>query len=81
MIIIEKIELNQTLIFITHNIEEAIALGDRVIVLSGKPANIIYDTQISFNSDKAGRDPIKVRQDPKFSHYFKSIYNVFENEK
>ncbi|MBN1416483.1 MAG: ATP-binding cassette domain-containing protein [Bacteroidales bacterium] len=80
MIIKEKNELNQSLVFITHNIEEAIALGDRLVVLSGKPAKIIYDSQIIFNSDKAGRDPVKVRQDPKFSQYFKSIYHVFENE-
>jgi NitT/TauT family transport system ATP-binding protein len=29
-----------TMIFITHSIEEAIALGDRVVVLSPRPARI-----------------------------------------
>lgn len=81
LIIQEKKLLKQTLIFITHNIEEAIALGDRVIVINGEPAKLIYDTNIHFDSDRAGRDPIKVRQDSKFSQYFKNIYSVFENEK
>jgi NitT/TauT family transport system ATP-binding protein len=30
----------RTMVFITHSIEEAIALGDRVVVLSPRPASI-----------------------------------------
>jgi sulfonate transport system ATP-binding protein len=33
-------ELGSTIIFITHNIEEAIYLAERVIILSNKPAYI-----------------------------------------
>ena len=33
-------ELKTTVIFITHNIEEAVYLSDRIIVLSNKPASI-----------------------------------------
>jgi NitT/TauT family transport system ATP-binding protein len=31
----------RTMVFITHSIEEAIALGDRVVVLSARPASIL----------------------------------------
>ena len=33
-------ELKQTIIFVTHNIDEAIFLGDRVVILSQRPAKI-----------------------------------------
>lgn len=36
----------KAVMFITHDIEEAIYLADRVVVLSGSPANIVLDQQI-----------------------------------
>jgi ABC-type nitrate/sulfonate/bicarbonate transport system ATPase subunit len=36
----------RTVIFVTHNLEEAVFLGDRVLMLSAKPARIIGDIPI-----------------------------------
>ncbi len=36
----------RTVIFVTHNLEEAVFLGDRVIVLSAKPASIVATVEI-----------------------------------
>ncbi len=36
----------RTIIFVTHNLEEAVFLGDRVIILSAKPARIVADMKI-----------------------------------
>ncbi len=33
-------QLQRTMVFITHSIEEAIAMGDRVVVLSSRPARV-----------------------------------------
>ena len=33
-------ELKSTVIFITHNIEEAVYLAERVLILTPKPANV-----------------------------------------
>ncbi len=33
-------------IFVTHDIEEAVFLADRVIVLGGSPARIVYETAV-----------------------------------
>ncbi|MDR2888745.1 MAG: ABC transporter ATP-binding protein [Lachnospiraceae bacterium] len=39
-------ELGSTVVFITHNIEEAVYLADRVIILSNKPASIKEEVYI-----------------------------------
>ncbi|MBV8851333.1 MAG: ABC transporter ATP-binding protein [Methylobacteriaceae bacterium] len=45
----------RTVIFVTHNIEEAVFLGDRIIVLSTKPARIVADIAIPLDRP---RDPL-----------------------
>lgn len=47
-------KLQHTVIFITHDIEEAILLSDKVIVLSQRPAHILKEMPIPF---KRPRDP------------------------
>jgi ABC-type nitrate/sulfonate/bicarbonate transport system ATPase subunit len=36
----------RTVVFVTHNLEEAVFLGDRVIVLSAKPARIVASVDV-----------------------------------
>lgn len=38
----------RTILFITHNIEEAVYLSDRILVLSQKPAAVIADITVPF---------------------------------
>lgn len=51
-------ELKSTVVFITHNIEEAVYLAERIIILTNKPASIREDIKIDLpyprdiNSDK-----------------------------
>ena len=45
----------RTVVFVTHNIEEAVFLGDRVIVLSAKPARIIANLDVPL---RAPRNPL-----------------------
>ena len=39
-------ELGSTVVFITHNIEEAVYLAERVLILSNKPAKIKEEVRI-----------------------------------
>ncbi|MBO9627747.1 MAG: ABC transporter ATP-binding protein [Microbacterium sp.] len=41
-------DMHRTVLFITHNLDEAILLGDRVAVMSGRPGRIIADYDIPF---------------------------------
>jgi len=40
-------ETGTTIVFVTHNVREAVALGDRVIVLSSGPGRIIGDVSVT----------------------------------
>jgi ABC-type nitrate/sulfonate/bicarbonate transport system ATPase subunit len=45
----------RTVIFVTHNIEEAVFLGDRILILSEKPAHIVADLPVPLEHP---RDPL-----------------------
>ncbi|TFB13117.1 ABC transporter ATP-binding protein [Filobacillus milosensis] len=42
-------EHRRSILFVTHNIEEAIFLSDRVIILSQRPATVLKEFNISFS--------------------------------
>jgi NitT/TauT family transport system ATP-binding protein len=62
----------RSLLLITHDIEEAVSLADRVIVLSKRPTRIkaVYD--IALSAERT--DMIGLRQSPEFSHYVRRIW-------
>ena len=50
-----KSETKKTVVFITHDVDEAIYLANRIIVLGQSPSKIIYDKYIDIK-DKVSRD-------------------------
>jgi NitT/TauT family transport system ATP-binding protein len=67
-------EFKKTVVLVTHDIDEAVALSRRVIVLNRRPATVkaIYEIDI------AGQSPVAARGDPKFAGYFKSLCGELE---
>jgi NitT/TauT family transport system ATP-binding protein len=66
-----------TTILVTHDIEEAISIADRVIVLGGKPAKIKAD--LSIDLTVAGeRTPVSAREAPEFRTYHKRIWDELD---
>jgi NitT/TauT family transport system ATP-binding protein len=53
-------ENGKTAVFITHSINEALQIGDRIVVLR-RPAKIAYDVQIPRDADKATQEEIRSR--------------------
>jgi NitT/TauT family transport system ATP-binding protein len=45
----------RTVIFVTHNLEEAVFLGDRILILSAKPARIVAELPVKLQHP---RDPL-----------------------
>ena len=67
---------NKTTIIVSHDISEAIAFADRVMILSERPARIkeIIDIRIDAPT------PIKKRQIKVFQVYFEHIWGVLNSE-
>ncbi len=52
------------MIFVTHDIEEAIFLGDRVIIMSPNPGKIVADIPISIDKkDRYGFDFLELKRE------------------
>ncbi len=63
----------KTVVFITHGIEEAVTLADRVIVLSAHPGTVKAIIPIEFPRP---RDAVALRGDPKFGEYVVRIWDL-----
>jgi NitT/TauT family transport system ATP-binding protein len=67
----------QTVVFVTHDLSEAITLADRIIVMTRRPGRIkrIYDVKLT-----RPRDVIKVRETPEYLHEYGEIWHVLGEE-
>lgn len=66
-------EEQKTVIFVTHNVDEAVFLADRVVVLSRNPGKVIKSFQIEF-------DRIRDRTTPQFLELKKEITSYLDDE-
>ncbi len=64
-------EAGKTAVLVTHDLSEAISFGNRVIVLSSRPARVKADIRLSFDE---GLSPLKRRSDQQFYQYFNLIW-------
>jgi NitT/TauT family transport system ATP-binding protein len=61
----------KTMIFITHSIDEAIILGDRVAVMASRPGRVKEVLQVNFPRP---RDPATVRAEPRYTEMRNHIW-------
>ena len=57
-------ESQKTVVFVTHSIDEALVLSDRVIMMAPRPGRIIETVQVPFERP---RDPMQLRSLPEFA--------------
>jgi NitT/TauT family transport system ATP-binding protein len=68
----------KAVMFVTHDLEEAIALADRVVVMSAGPAaGLIGDFRVGLPRP---RDIAEVRLEPAFHHIHKEIWSQLRGE-
>jgi NitT/TauT family transport system ATP-binding protein len=68
----------KAVLFVTHDLEEAIALSDRVVIMSAGPAaHIIGDWKISLPRP---RDISEIKLDPAFRDLYREIWAKLKDE-
>ncbi len=65
-----------TMVFVTHSIEEAVLMGDRVVVLKGRPANIYQDIAIDLPRPRS-RETLGL---PRFAELRERVWSTLMNE-
>ncbi|MGF6505521.1 ABC transporter ATP-binding protein [Paraburkholderia sp. 32] len=73
-IIALRAQSGTSVVLVTHDIEEAIAMSDRVILLGGRPARI--EDQIDIELTTHGpRNAVSAREAPEFRGYHARVWN------
>ncbi len=67
----------KTMVFITHSIDEAIALGDRIVVLSSRPARVRESLKVEF---PGVRNVESVKANPQFGELRSHIWHQLGHE-
>jgi len=62
----------KTVVFVTHQIDEAVYLSDRVIVMSGRPGRILADIRVDLPRPRA----LDVKRSPEFAAYEAQIWKL-----
>lgn len=67
----------KTVLFVTHDLQEAIALGDRVILMSARPGRIKGDWEVGLARP---RRVAEVLEHPRFTQLFREIWRSLKEE-
>ena len=70
-------ERRQTVVFVTHDLAEAITLAQRVVVFSGRPGRIKQIEDVALPAD---RDPFRARFLPEFERAYTRLWEALAPE-
>jgi NitT/TauT family transport system ATP-binding protein len=70
--------LGVTILFVTHDIDEAVYLGQRVLVLSNSPTVILEDVTVDLPDE---RDQLSTRSSPRFAELRGHVYELIQQAK
>ncbi len=71
-------ERGSTVVYVTHDIDEALTLADRVTVLSGRPGRVLETVEVPFPRPRTYRD---VRNQPGYASAFQRLFELLEGGK
>ncbi len=67
----------KTVVFVTHQIEEAVYLSDRVVVMSARPGRILADIRIDLARPRA----LEIKRSPEFASYADQIWKLLATQR
>jgi NitT/TauT family transport system ATP-binding protein len=70
--------LGVTVLFVTHDIDEAVYLGQRVLVLSNRPTVILEDVSVDLPDE---RDQLETRSAHRFAELRSHVYELIQKAK
>jgi NitT/TauT family transport system ATP-binding protein len=70
-------EMEVSVILVTHDLAEAISLGDRVCILSARPARVVSVHDVPFSGE---RDMFALRQTDEFQDLYKVLWGELSNQ-
>ncbi len=70
-------DTGSTVLFVTHSIDEAMMLADRIVVMSAQPGTVKATLSVPFPRPRALTD---VRSDPAFAPLFAEIWGLLRDE-
>lgn len=68
-------QTSKSVMFITHSVDEALTLADRVVVMSHRPGRIIDEIEIPFGRP---RNITEMRRDPRYAEITYKLWNLLE---
>lgn len=68
---------HRTVLMVTHDIEEAVAMADRVVMLSHRPGHVIADIKVDLPRP---RDAAEIRYDPAFREITHGVWELLRQE-
>ena len=66
---------NKTVVFITHDLAEAVALSDRILVMSERPGTLIEEIRVDI-PDRA--NPLQRRKHPILAEYVSRLMELLK---
>ncbi|WP_322419024.1 ABC transporter ATP-binding protein [Mesorhizobium huakuii] len=73
-----QIREEKTVIFVTHDVEEAVFLADRIILFSRRPASVVADIDVA--AELGADRPLEIRETQKFFELRNKVLHLIRNE-
>lgn len=69
--------VQSTVLFVTHDLTEAILMSDRVLVFSARPGQIVAEFEVDFERPRSLRE---LQSSERFHDLFRRVWDVFRQE-
>ncbi|MEI8702237.1 MAG: ATP-binding cassette domain-containing protein [Mesorhizobium sp.] len=73
-----QIREEKTVIFVTHDVEEAVFLADRIILFSRRPASVVADIDVA--AQLGPQRPLEIRETQKFFELRNKVLHLIRNQ-